>query len=146
MLTFFDPLHGSTWRDFERALRQMDTVLDGWGRGTSLQETLTGFPPVNVGLSDEQVDVYLFAPGLERDSIDVSLQESFLTVSGDRRLALPEDVQLRRNERFEGPFRRILSLPKDVDAEKVSAAYRDGVLHIQITRRAKARPSRIEVQ
>lgn len=147
MLTFFDPLYGTMWRDVERMRHQVDAMLEGWGGGGALQETLSGgFPAVNVGLSDERVDVYLFAPGLDRDSIEASLQDNFLTVSGERKLALPQDVQLRRNERFQGRFRRILSLPKDVDRDQVSATYRDGVLHIQVGRRPQAKPNRIQIQ
>ena len=50
------------------------------------------------------------------------------------------------NERFEGSFRRVLTLPDDADPDAVDAKYRDGVLHISIQRRASAQPRRITVQ
>ena len=50
------------------------------------------------------------------------------------------------DERFTGRFRRVISLPDDVDANAVKADYRDGVLHVSIPRRESAQPRRIEVQ
>ncbi len=50
------------------------------------------------------------------------------------------------NERFEGRFRRVVSLPDDLDPSAVNASYRDGVLHVSVRRRESAQPRRIEVQ
>jgi HSP20 family protein len=146
MLTYFDSARGSLWRDLERFQRHMD-LLTGQLSGMGLREmTPGGFPALNVTLSEEQVDVYLFAPGLDRESLDASLQDNLLTVSGERKVPLPEDVQLHRNERFQGRFRRVLSLPKDVTSENIEASYRDGVLHLKIGRRPKPEPNRITIQ
>lgn len=145
MLTYFDPARGSLWRDLERFQRHMD-FLTGHSPGVGLREMSPGgFPALNVTLADEQVDVYLFAPGLDKESLDASLQDNLLTVSGERKLALPEDAQVHRNERFQGRFRRVLSLPQDVTSENIEATYRDGVLHLKIARRPKPQPSRITI-
>jgi HSP20 family protein len=50
------------------------------------------------------------------------------------------------NERFDGRFRRVISLPDDIDPNAVSADYTDGVLHVSVKRRESAQPRRIEVQ
>ena len=50
------------------------------------------------------------------------------------------------NERFTGSFRRILSLPEDVDPESVDASYRDGMLHVIARRKESAQPRRISIQ
>jgi len=50
-----------------------------------------------------------------------------------------------RRERFSGGFRRVITLPEDVDPDKVRASYRDGVLHVMIDRREEVKPRRIEV-
>lgn len=145
MLTLFEPARGSLWRDLERFQRHMD-LLANRPQGVGLREVSPGgFPAMNVTTSDDQVDVYLFAPGLSRDSIDASLSDNLLTVSAERKLALPEDAQVHRNERFQGHFRRVLSLPKDVVTDGLQATYRDGVLHLKIKRQPKAGPSRIAI-
>jgi HSP20 family protein len=71
-----------------------------------------------------------------------------LTIEGERASALPADekVAVHINERFAGRFRRVVSLPDDIDPNAVSAEYRDGVLHLAIKRRESAAPRRIEIK
>ena len=72
-----------------------------------------------------------------------------LTIDGERKPTLPkgdDQTTLHLNERFDGRFRRVVSLPDDIDPTGVSAAYRDGVLHVSVKRRESAQPRRIEVQ
>ncbi|HMW24016.1 MAG TPA: Hsp20/alpha crystallin family protein [Burkholderiaceae bacterium] len=115
--------------------------IRGLGRG--------GYPALNVGSTPTSVEVYAFAPGMDPARIDVNLERGVLTIAGERaRVALPSDEKatLHVNERFDGRFRRVVSLPDDIDPNAVSASYRDGVLHVSIQRRAAAQPRRIEVQ
>jgi len=122
-----DYFTGSPWRSGIRSVQQ----------GT--------YPPLNVGSSPESVDVYLFVAGLDPQSLDVSLQQNLLTVSGERREQPREDATWYRRERFGGSFQRVLTLPEDVDPEKVDAQYRDGVLHVRVGRQGRVKPRRIEV-
>lgn len=115
--------------------------IRGLGRG--------GYPAVNVGGTPASVEVYVFAPGVEPSAIDVNLDRGVLTISGERRSALPENDEktaLHTNERFAGRFRRVISLPDDIDPNGIHASYRDGVLHVSVKRRESAQPRRIEVQ
>ena len=108
----------------------------------------SGFPALNVGGTPQAVEVYAFAPGLDPDKIEVNLEKGVLTISGERADQLPqreEKATLHINERFAGRFRRVISLPDDVDVNNVSAEYRDGVLHISLKRRESAQPRRIAV-
>ena len=104
------------------------------------------FPPINIGSTPQQVDVYLFAAGVDSKSLDISIQQNLLTVVGERKRGIDEGTNYYRNERFDGEFRRVLTLPEDVDPDKVAAAYQDGVLHVSIQRRAAAKPRQINVQ
>lgn len=135
--------------DLERLQRELSSALApspqirGLGRG--------GYPALNVGLTPESVEVYAFAPGLDPASIAVDLERGVLSLSGERASALPragEDgkTSVHQNERFAGRFRRVVSLPDDIDADAVSARYRDGVLRVSIPRRAPQQPRRIDVQ
>ncbi|HEY6824651.1 MAG TPA: Hsp20/alpha crystallin family protein [Steroidobacteraceae bacterium] len=103
------------------------------------------FPPINVGATPERVDVYLFAAGLDPKSLDLSIQQNLLTVAGSRRIGTNEQAEYYRRERFDGDFRRVITLPDDVDPERVEARYRDGVLQVTIQRREAARPRQISV-
>jgi len=105
------------------------------------------YPPINVGATSEHVDVYFFAAGLDPKSLDISIQQNLLTVSGERKVAVvEEDVNYYRKERYDGAFRRVISLPEDVDPDRVAAHYRDGILQIRMPRREKAGTRQIEVK
>ncbi|WP_119287805.1 Hsp20/alpha crystallin family protein [Azohydromonas sediminis] len=132
--------------EMDRLTREMQQAFEvspsirGIGRG--------GFPALNIGSTAEAIEVYAFAPGIDPAKVEVQLDRGVLTISGER-AGLPEGdakTTLHVNERFAGRFRRVISLPDDIDPNAVSADYRDGVLHVSIKRRASAQPRRIEVQ
>ena len=137
--------------ELDRLQRDMSGVFDyspsirGFGRG--------GYPALNVGSTDNSVEVYAFVPGVEPSAIDVNLDRGVLTIDGERKplpreAAAPdsdERATLHLNERFAGRFRRVVSLPDDIDPAAVSADYRDGVLHVSIARRESAKARHIAV-
>jgi HSP20 family protein len=138
--------------EMDRLQREMQQALDlsptirGFGRG--------GFPALNVGGTPQTVEVYAFAPGLDPDALEITLDRGVLTIAGSRGSSLPEaegssaprQAAVHINERFAGEFRRVVSLPDDADPDAVQARYRDGVLQITVQRRASAQPRRIDIQ
>jgi HSP20 family protein len=107
------------------------------------------FPAMNVGSTAHSVEIYVFVPGIQPASIDVQLEQGVLTIAGERSSNLPsgdENAIVHIDERYAGRFRRVVTLPEDVDPNAVQANYRDGVLHISVQRRAAAQPRRISVQ
>jgi len=132
--------------DLERLQREMLQAFDlaptirGFGRG--------GFPALNIGGTAQSVEIYAFAPGLDPAKIDINIDRGVLTIEGERASSLPDDERtaVHINERFAGRFRRVVSLPDDIDPESVTARYRDGVLNLSIRRRESALPRRIEVR
>ena len=127
-------------RDVQQAF-DLSPTIRGLGRN--------GFPAINVGSTPNSIEVFAFAPGVDPAELDVKLERGLLTIAGKRRSELPAsetDAAVHINERFEGSFRRVLTLPDDADPDAVDARYRDGVLHISIQRRASAQPRRIAVQ
>ena len=106
-----------------------------------------GYPAMNVGGTPSTVEVYAFAPGVDPVSIDVQIENGVLTIAGERkRDAVGENTTVHIDERFDGRFKRVVSLPEDADASAVKASYRDGVLHVTIARRQAAQPRRITIQ
>ena len=147
MLGYLRGFDNDLYDQFERMRRDMDRLFGDLSGSTGIRSVRAGtFPPINVGASPDQVDVYLFAAGLDPKSLDIQLQQNLLTVSGERKADASENVQVYRQERFQGAFHRVISLPQDVDPDQVSARYRDGVLHIAVRRREEARPRQIEVK
>jgi HSP20 family protein len=138
---------GSLFDELWRLQRDMDEMAGRWPWPTGIRAAARGtYPPINVGVTSDKVDVYLFASGLDPNALDLTIQRHLLTISGERRVPQREDVQYYREERFSGAFRRVVTLPEDVDPQKVEAKYADGVLHVTVGRREATKPRQIEVK
>jgi HSP20 family protein len=120
------------------------------GLPSSIRAVAQGaFPAINIGGTPTAVEVYAFAPGLDPKKIDVTVDRGVLTLSGERTTFLPERGAQRSvyaAERYTGEFRRAIALPEDVDAKRVNATYRDGILRISIARQEESQPKRIEIK
>jgi HSP20 family protein len=138
---------GGLFDNFRRLEDEMDEMFGRWPWPVGIRSTARGtYPPINVGSTPEQVDVYMFAAGLDPKTLDISLQQTLLTVAGERKTPAEKDANYYRKERFDGGFRRVINLPEDVDPDRVTARYTDGVLQIHVQRREAARPRQIEVK
>jgi HSP20 family protein len=140
-------LESSLWNEFERLQQEMDDLFTRpWGRLSIRSVTGEAFPAFNVGESPDAVHVYMFAPGLDPKTLDLSIQRNLLTIAGERRIEEPKaGAEVYRRERFSGTFRRVLSLPEEVNPELVNAVYHDGVLGITIAKKETAKPRQIPV-
>jgi len=136
----------SVFDELWRLQQEVDELFGSWSSPLGIRSLPRGsFPAVNVGQTPERVDVYVFAPGIDPKSLDIAIQQNLLTVSGKRELRAQDEAAYYREERFAGEFRRVISLPEDVDPEKVQAKYLDGVVQIGVQRRESARPRQIEI-
>ncbi len=138
---------GSLFDQFRRIEQQMDELFGGGGVLPGIRSVAPGtFPPVNVGATPDKVDVYLFCPGIDTQKLDVSIQQNMLSISGERKAANAENTKFYRRERFNGEFRRVVTLPNDIDPDRVEAKYADGVLQIEVQRREASKPRQIEIK
>jgi HSP20 family protein len=145
--SFYGSFDGGAVNGLRQLESELDQILERWAPSTGIRSPGRGaFPPVNVGFTADRVDVSVFAAGLDPKSIDVTVQQNLLVLSGRRGIASDDTADYYRKERFEGEFRRVITLPDDVDVDKVAAKYRDGVLHVTVQRREAARPRQISVQ
>ena len=107
----------------------------------------TFMPPVDIFQTGEH-ELVLRAelPDMSRDDIDINIENFVLTIKGEKKLASDvKDEQYHHIERRYGSFSRSFSLPQTVDASRVNAEYRDGVLTLRLPLREEAKPRQIKV-
>lgn len=133
--------------EMDRIQRALSTAFEG---GASIRGLERGtFPAINQVTSADAMDIYLFAPGLDPQQVEVSAEAGVLTVAGQRTQDVPqqeERVSVHVNERFAGRFRKVIPLGDDADLDQISADYHDGILHVQVKRSAARQPRRISIQ
>jgi len=144
--SLFASFDGSALDEMRRIETELNRIFERVPSSTGIRSARPGaFPPINVGFTPERVDVYMFAAGLDPAKVDITIQQNVLAVSGIREVPVDASADYYRKERFEGEFRRVVTLPDDVDPERVEARYRDGVLQITLQRREAARPRQISI-
>jgi len=136
---------------FQQARDEVDRLFNEFvGRLPALQgggrfNLATPFPAVNVWQSDNEVFAEAEIPGVKAEDLDISVVGDELTIKGTRQPAGESKAAFHRRERGTGSFARIIRLPVDVEAEKVQASLRDGVLTLTLPKAEAAKPRRITV-
>ncbi|SAK56644.1 Hsp20/alpha crystallin family protein [Caballeronia ptereochthonis] len=134
--------------ELDRLQQQMSSLFGGLP--TSLRSTRVGtFPQINIGSTEDTVEIVAFAPGLDTGKLDVSVDKGLLTIAGERTTGheqLPEGARQYAQERFNGTFRRVIELPQQADPDKVQARYVDGCILISVGKRETSKPRSITVQ
>lgn len=124
------------------------TYAGGGGSGESSSGVSGAWvPPLDIFETEERFVVTMELPGIEPDSVDLSVEDSTLTVRGERGFYedVPEDAFHRVERRF-GAFARSLTLPQTADAERIEASFERGVLTIQVPKAEQAKPRKITVK
>jgi HSP20 family protein len=104
-------------------------------------------PPIDVREQKERFVVSLELPGVEPDDVDVSVEDSTLSIRGERRFSEEtEDEEYHRVERRYGQFARSLSLPPTADANAIEASFDKGVLTITVPKAEQAKPKKISIK
>ncbi len=106
------------------------------------------FPVINVGSTSDAIEVLALAPGIAPAELQITIDKGLLVIAGERTGDIPtgnQNVAIYAQERFKGSFRRVISLPEDADAGKISASCRDGMLRVTIPRREASKPRRVSV-
>lgn len=105
------------------------------------------FPPLNIYANSEEAVVSAELPGIEADKVDIAVNGSTFTLSGSRETEQPgQDAAYHRQERFAGRFSRTVELPFNVDAEKVKAQLRHGLLKVTLPRAEADKPRKIQIE
>jgi HSP20 family protein len=139
------------FREFTQIQDRLNRVFtDAYGRQGSDEGLLTSgawVPPVDIYQNgDTELVLKAELPDMVREDIDVTVDNGTLTIKGEKKFAgEPKEEQFHRIERRYGVFSRSFSLPQTVDATKVSAEYKNGVLTVRLPVREEAKPRSIKV-
>lgn len=139
----------SQWSSFDRlaSLRDEFNRLFDWTAPSRDSGLFSGWSPaLDVFDDKDHFVVKVELPGMKKEDIEISLHDGTLTVSGERKSEHEEkEGQTFRSERYFGKFQRSLTLPTAVDATKVKASYKDGILTVDLAKAEAAKPKQIEV-
>ncbi len=127
----------------------LDTLLDlpFLTGGAGEAPLFTGWTPaLDLYQNDDNVVATVELAGMRKEAIEISLHEGTLTISGERKSETGTNGDsATRTERSTGKFRRTVTLPTLVDANKVSAGYKDGILPVTLPKAEEAKPKQIQV-
>lgn len=146
MIGRYTPILESSWDPFAEMneLRRAVNRLFGSSDGHSARRDV--FPPLNIYANGDEVIIAAEVPGVDGEHLDVSVTGNTFTLEGKRE---PEehsdDCRSLRQERFGGRFRRTVELPFAVDADKVQAKLKNGILQVRLPRAESDKPRKIEI-
>jgi HSP20 family protein len=128
---------------------QIDRVFDEFTRGfglSSFGERSVGWPSVEVKEDDKRMCIEAELPGLDKDDVEVLLTDNVLTIRGEKRIE-QDDAKRHYSERYFGHFERRIPLQAEVEADKVVANFKNGVLKVEIpkSKQAQERARRINI-
>ena len=114
----------------------------------SSQQFLGGWlPAVDLYENKDNLVVRAELPGMKKEDIDISLHDGVLTLSGERKQDEQcKNAEVYRSERFLGRFQRTITVASPVQADKVNATYKDGILTITLPKTEESKPKQIEVK
>ncbi|MGC1272657.1 MAG: Hsp20/alpha crystallin family protein [Planctomycetaceae bacterium] len=144
-MTLFDRRGSGLVDDFRREFDALFHQFFEGGNGSSWAATMF-HPQANVAESENDYEITLDLPGMKPEDVTIELQQGHLVVTGERKQEHEDEGKTwHRVERSCGTFRRVIPLEAAADADKIDAAFRDGVLTITVPKAEEAKPKRINV-
>jgi len=144
VITRWDP-----FREMASLQNRVNTLFQDFHRGQRQDELLTTgnfVPAVDVYEDDHKITLKLEIPGIDQKDVDIRYENNTLTVRGERKFEKEEkEENFHRIERSYGTFTRSFALPNTVDPNDIHAEYVNGVLKIDLAKRAEAKPKQIKV-
>ncbi len=142
------PWHARTSNVLDAVRKEMDHLMDrftGTENGGTVSQCFA--PDTNLAESDKEFEITVDLPGLKAEDFNLEFNDGQLWITGERKEEKEEKGKTyHRVERHYGQFRRGISLGPDVDAERIEATYKDGVLKVVVPKAAAACPRKIEVK
>jgi HSP20 family protein len=127
--------------EFQRALESQ--LESDWLRGATAG---TGaFPPINVFQQGDDLVAIVELPGINKSDLEIQAKNNTIRISGTKEIDYDEGTSVHRRERHSGTFDRTLTVPIQIDADRIKAEYRDGVLALFIPRVESDKPRTISI-
>jgi HSP20 family protein len=132
----------------------LERILDPWNEFNRLSRTFNRtarcetceFPAVNVWVNGEEAVINSEIPGINREAIDISVSGDTVTLRGSRpEEEKKEGASWHRHELWHGDFKKTVQLPFNIDADKVKATYRNGILHVTFPQLESDKPKKIKI-
>lgn len=140
------PTFEGSFSDIDQIRREMLRLLDA-ANENSTDQGGGGFPPMNITQDEDNFYLRAEIPGIKPAELSISALRNRVAISGKREIPREHDrVSYHRKERPEGGFNRTVTLPTEVDAERVEARYADGVLTLTMPKAEQAKPRQIAVR
>lgn len=137
----------SPFAELEQLRRQIGRMVDEYGGVSSLRGRTGVFPAVNVTENRENYYLRAELPGVRAADLDIQATGNTISVAGERKIAgAAENARYHRREREAGKFSRVISLPGDIDMDRVKANMADGILTVVVPKAEKAKPRQIAVK
>ena len=134
------------FREVATLQNRVNALFRDFNEGESAVTTASFIPAVDIYEDEKKVVLKLEVPGIEEKDLDVSVENSTLTVKGERKFEKEEkEENFHRIERRYGSFYRAFTLPTTVDTESVAASYNAGVLKLELKKKPEAQPKQIKV-
>ena len=138
------------WDPVRNMLTLQDRVSRIFGDSVARVPTLDAagvwFPPVDIVEQEDQLVLKAEIPGVDKDAIDIRVENGTFTLRGEKKQEKEVDSESAyRVERFYGAFSRSFVLPTTIDADRIKATYKDGVLEVTLPKAAEAKPRKIKV-
>lgn len=138
--------YASPFSDLSRLRTQMDQLFDGLS-GAPQTQTAGVFPLINVTEDKDAYRIRAELPGVKTDDLEITVTGKSLAISGERKIAEETNgAKYHRRERESGSFRRMVSLPGPINADKVEATCKNGVLTLALPKADEAKPRQITVK
>jgi HSP20 family protein len=130
------------------ALSSFQQALDAYRTSSWLDPGLSGggaYPPVNVFRKGDDFIIIAELPGVKKSDLNVQVKGRTIRLTGAKTVSYPEKAAQHRRERLAGRFDRAVTMPVEIDPDRVKAEYRDGVLALFLPRAASEKPKSIKV-
>ena len=134
--------------ELEELREQFSKILNSVQQDLSTND-IAFVPTVNTREADDAYYIEVDLPGVEKDDININVDDNTLTISGERKMKQEhKDAEFYRVESVYGKFERSFSLPEDADTDNIEATHKNGVLEIKIPKVAKVEktPKKIEIK
>jgi HSP20 family protein len=137
-------------RDFSVLQNQMNRLFEDamgtWPGESNGRGNTNWVPPADIYETDNDLIAIVELPGVDSKKVDVRVENNVLTIRGERPFEQKvKQDNYHRLERSYGTFSRSFTLPATIDADKIRAEYRDGILNLTLPKSEKAKPKRIQI-